>query len=316
MLLSRVAERVYWQARYLERVENTARLLNVFSGLLFDLPPGTKLGWNTLVQITGTDEAFDAKYKQSSERNVIRFLLAENNGLSILDVLAMTRENARTTREVMPTEAFEQINELYYFAKDKASTGVDRGVRHQLLEEIINRCQQIWGLMAGTMSRDAAYSFVRIGRALERADMTTRVVDVGSGNLMPAMQENTSSESAPEPYENILWMNILRSQSAYQMYRQHVRFRVNAADVVRFLLLNEEFPRSTHHNLITLTKVLHKLPNNTKVSRQINKTKRILKEADIEKLLHKGLLKHIDTLQLEMADIHFKIAETWFLPNK
>ncbi|NKB32369.1 MAG: alpha-E domain-containing protein [Pseudomonadales bacterium] len=316
-MLSRVAERVYWQARYLERVENTARLLNVFSGLLLDLPKGTKLGWRTLVEITGTEDAFDGKYKQSSERNVIRFLLAENNGFSILDLLALTRENSRTTREVMPTEAFEQINELYYFAKENAASGVDRGARYQLLEEIINCCQQIWGLMAGTMSRDAAYSFVRIGRALERADMTTRVVDVGSGNLMPSVQEqNSVTDSAPEPYENILWMNILRSQSAYQMYRQHVRFRVNAEDVVRFLLLNEEFPRSTHHNLITLTKVLHKLPNNTRVTRQINKTKRLLKDADIEKLLRKGLLKHIDNLQLEMAAIHFTIAETWFLPNK
>lgn len=316
MLLSRVAERVYWQARYLERVENTARLLNVFSGLLLDLPVGTKLGWNALVQITGTESAFHAKYKQATERNVIRFLLVENNGLSILDVLAMARENSRTTREIMPSEAFEQINDLYYLAKENASSGVDRGARHQLLEDIINRCQQIWGLMAGTMSRDAAYSFVRIGRALERADMTTRIVDVGSGNLVPAVQEGGAADSAPEPYENILWMNILRSQSAYQMYRQHVRFRINAADVVRFLLLNEEFPRSTHHNLVTLTKVLHKLPNNTKVSRQINKTARLLKEADIEKLLQKGLIKYIDNLQLEMADIHFKIAETWFLPNK
>ena len=313
-MLSRVAERVYWQARYLERVENTARLLSVFSGLLLDLPPGTKLGWNTLVQITGTDAAFYVKHKQASERNVIRFLLAENYGLSILDILALTRENARTTREVMPTEAFEQINELYYFARENAASGVDRGKRYELLEAIIKRCQQIWGLMAGTMSRDAAYSFVRIGRALERADMPTRLVDVGSGNLMPDVQEqNSAAESSPEPYENILWMNILRSQSAYQMYRQHVRFRVNAADVVRFLLLNEEFPRSTHHNLITLTKVLHRLPNNGKVSRQINKTKRILKDADIEKLLRRGLLKHIDNLQLEMANIHFKIAETWFL---
>jgi uncharacterized alpha-E superfamily protein len=317
MLLSRVAERVYWQARYLERVENTARLLNVFSGLLLDLPSGTKLGWRTLVQITGTENAFDSKYKQSSERNVVRFLLAENNGLSILDILESARESARTTREVMPTEAFEQINELYYFAKENATAGVDRGERYQLLEEIINRCQQIWGLMAGTMSRDAAYSFVRIGRALERADMTTRIVDVGSGNLLPAVNEGSDSqESSSEPYENILWMNILRSQSAYQMYRQHVRFRVNAVDVVSFLLLNEEFPRSTHHNLITLDKVLNKLPNNGKVARQINKTKRILKNADIEELLQNGLLDHIDNLQLELADIHFKIAETWFLPNK
>ena len=317
MLLSRVAERVYWQARYLERVENTARLLNVFSGLLLDLPSGTKLGWRSLVQITGTENAFDKKYEKSSELNVVRFLLAEENGLSILHTLGSARESARTTREVMPTEAFEEINELYFFAKENASAGVDRGERHQLLEQIINRCQQITGLMGGTMSRDDAYSFVRLGRALERADMTTRVVDVGSGNLLPVVYEGSDSvENSNEPYENILWMNILRSQSAFQMYRQHVRFRVNAVDVVRFLLLNKEFPRSTHHNLVTLEKVIQKLPNSGKVAWQINKTKRLLKNSEIKALLKKGLLQHIDNLQLEMADIHFKIAETWFLPDK
>ena len=120
-MLSRVAERVYWQARYLERAENTARLLNVFSTLLLDLPPRTKLGWQSLVQITGIHQAFDARYKQATERNVIRFLLSDNNGYSILHMLAETRENARTTREIMPTEAFEQINNLYYFAKENAA---------------------------------------------------------------------------------------------------------------------------------------------------------------------------------------------------
>lgn len=176
-MLSRVAERVYWQARYLERAENTARLLNVFSTLLLDLPPRTKLGWHSLVEITGTDEEFDGRYKQALERNVVRFLLCDSNGHSILDMLALTRENARTTREIMPMEAFEKINDLYFFAKENVAKGIARGARHELLEEIISGCQQISGLMAGSMSRGEAYSFVRLGRSLERADMTTRIVD-------------------------------------------------------------------------------------------------------------------------------------------
>lgn len=316
MLLSRVAERVYWQARYLERVENSARLLSVFSNLLLDLPHGTKLGWRTLVEIMGTDELFDARYRQDSERNVIRFLLSENNGFSILDVLELARENARTTREIMPTETFELINNLYYYAKENAPRGVSRGPRHKMLDDFIAICQQIWGLLAGTMSRDAAYAFVRLGRSLERGDMTTRVVDVGSYNLLPSLSEQELETEAIEPYENILWMNILRSQSAYQMYRQHVRQRVNAVDVVKFLLQNEEFPRGTAHNLTTLVKVLDKLPNNGKVLRQVNKTRRIVHGGDMEALLRKGLLQYTDDLQVEMASIHHMIARTWFLPGK
>ncbi|MBT3530853.1 MAG: alpha-E domain-containing protein [Gammaproteobacteria bacterium] len=315
-MLSRVAERVYWQARYLERAENTARLLNVFSTLLLDLPTGTKLGWRSLVEITGGEEAFDARYKQAVERSVVKFLLAENNGSSILDMLAHTRENARTTREIMPSEAFEKINELYYFAKENASSGISRGPRHELLEAIISSCQQISGLMAGTMSRGAAYSFVRLGRSLERADMTTRIVDVGSFNLLSSISKSKDQAAADEPYDNILWMNVLRSQSAYQMYRQHVKHRVNGEDVVTFLLRDEEFPRSVTHNLITITKVLHKLPNQEKVSKQVEKTLRIVGRGKLGKLMDEGLLEYIDDLQLEIASVHKKVADTWFLPNK
>lgn len=315
-MLSRVAERVYWQARYLERAENTARLLNVFSTLLLDLPPRTKLGWHSLVEITGTDEEFDGRYKQALERNVIRFLLSDSNGHSILDMLALTRENARTTREIMPMEAFEKINDLYFFAKENVLKGVARGTRHELLEKIISSCQQISGLMAGSMSRGDAYSFVRLGRSLERADMTTRIVDVGSGNLLPVQGNNEAQLEVNEPYENTLWMNILRSQSAYQMYRQNVKHRVNAEDVVKFLLQDEDFPRAVTHVLITLTKVLGKLPNSEKVSRQVEKTLRIVRKGKIEQLLNEGLFLYIDELQLEIASIHQKVTSTWFLPNR
>lgn len=315
-MLSRVAERVYWQARYLERAENTARLLNVFSTLLLDLPPGTKLGWRSLVEITGTYQDFDAKYKQSIERNVVRFLLLENNGCSILNMLSMTRENARTTREVMPSEAFERINDLYYFAKDNLADGVSRGPRHQLLEQVIAHCQQISGLMASAMSRGAAYSFIRLGRNLERADMTSRIVDVGSGNLLPALSnKGVPSESGPGPYENILWMNILRSLSGYQMYRQHVKHRINAEDVVIFLLQDEDFPRAVMHTLTTITHVLKKLPNSSKVEKQIEKTLRLVQRGRIDKLLLNGLLDYLDELQVEIATVHQKVADTWFLPN-
>ncbi len=313
MLLSRVAERVYWQARYLERVENTARLLNVFSTLLMDLPKGTQLGWHSLVEITGTEKVFAERYKLQSERNVMRFLLVERNGYSILDNLAMTRENARTTREIMPTEAFEMINDLYYLAREKADSAVARGPRHEFLDHVISDCQQITGLLSGCMSRDEAYSFIRLGRSLERADMTTRIVDVGTGSLLESLPSVPAEPQHVTPFENILWMNILRSLSGYQMYRQHVRERISGEDVVDFLLKNEQFPRSSAHNLTTLTKVLKNLPISSKVKWEVDRTRRLVRDGDIEKLLNKGLLKYIDELQKATATIHFKIANTWFL---
>ena len=313
-MLSRVAERIYWQARYLERAENTARLLSVFSTLLLDLPPGTKLSWRSLVEITGTDKAFDAKYKQANERNVMRFLLLDSAS-SLLNTLANTRENARTTREIMPLEAFEQINDLFHYAKENAADSISGGSRHKFLEEIISNCHEISGLMAGSMSRGAAYSFVRLGRSLERADMATRIVDVGSGNLLTDIGVGAKPAESNEPYENTLWMNILRSLTAYQMYRQHVKHRVNGEDVVRFLLQDDDFPRAATHVLTTITKVLKHLPKNSKATMQVNKTLRMIETGNISKLLDAGLFHYLDDLQVEIAKIHTSIASTWFLPH-
>jgi uncharacterized alpha-E superfamily protein len=316
MLLSRVAERVYWQSRYLERAENTARLLSVFSTLMMDLPPKTKLGWHSLIEISGSTESFYEKYKVAQERSVMRYLWADNNGYSVSSMLVMARENARTTREIMPTEAFEHINTLYHFAKDNSLIGEKPGARHALLEEIIVSCQQLTGLLSGTLSRDDTYTFIALGRSLERADMTTRIVDVGSGNLLPGLTSEDSSQHSLEPYENILWMNILRSQSAYQMYRQHVQEIVNAKDVVEFLIKNPDFPRSVFHNLEDIKAMLKTLPRHGKASTQVNKALRAVRSADIAALLEKGLLEHIDLMQIEIGQIHDKIAQTWFLPQK
>ena len=166
------------------------------------------------------------------------------------------------------------------------------------------------------MSRDEAYSFVRLGRSLERADMTTRIIDVDARKLMPQLEVEGAEPEAREPYDNILWMNVLRSSSAYQMYRQHVQERVNGADVAKFLLQNEQFPRSAAHNLTTLTKVLGNLPNSGKVTWQVNRTRRLVRNADLQGLMQQGLLEHLDLVQQEIGKVHCKVADTWFLPSK
>ncbi|MBT8147268.1 MAG: alpha-E domain-containing protein, partial [Gammaproteobacteria bacterium] len=217
-MLSRVAERVYWMARYLERAENTARLMNVYSNLLLDLPRGTKVGWHTLISIAGVQEEFDATGRTADERTVMRYLISEQNGMSLLSVLAMVRENARTTREIIPAEAFEQINNIYLFLKDNASGQISRSARNQLLEEVIIYCQQLDGLLAGCLSHNHVHRFIRMGRNVERADMTTRIVDVGSSSLLPdLMPDSATDDESTEPYQDTLWMNVLRSLSAYQM---------------------------------------------------------------------------------------------------
>ena len=315
-MLSRVAERIYWLGRYLERAENTARLLTVYSNLLLDLPRGARVGWHTLVEITGTQDEFDKKHKETDERSVNRFLMSDlSNYSSIMSSLSLARENARTTREIIPTEAWEQINNLFLFTRDNMGKATARGPRHQLLQEIIAHCQQITGLLAGAMSHNSGYNFLRIARSLERADMTTRIVDVGSLTLVPSlMKPGLSLEPASRPYSNMIWMSVLHSLSAYQMYRQHVLDRVNGEDVVTFLLQDTQFPRSVMHCLSILQTCLESLPENNAARQQVSVTQKYVKEADIPDLLDHGLLEYIDELQVEIAGIHACIAETWFLP--
>jgi len=315
-MLSRVAERIYWLGRYLERTENTARLLTVYSNLLLDLPRGAKVGWHTLVEITGSQDEFSKTYQNTDERSVNRFLLSDqNNSSSIISSLGLARENARTTREIIPTEAWEQINKLYLFTRESMGKATARGPRHQLLQDIIAHCQQIAGLLAGAMSHNSGYNFLRIARSLERADMTTRIVDVGSITLLPSLtQTGAAADQSTRPFANMIWMSVLHSLSAYQMYRQHVLDRVNAEDVVTFLLQDLQFPRAVRHSLSKLESCLKYLPNNDAALEQVSQAVSLINDANIAELLDSGLLEYIDELQVEFANIHARITETWFLP--
>jgi uncharacterized alpha-E superfamily protein len=320
-MLSRVAERIYWLGRYVERVENTARLVNVASQLLLDLPRGTKLGWKSLIDITGTHEQFYAHYQNSDERNVVKFLLGDrDNHASVLSTLVAARENGRTTREVVPTEGWERINNLYHYVRDNLQQVLTRGGRHDFLQEIIDTCQLLVGQMHSTMSHNAAYQFMRLGRNLERADMTTRIIDVGAANLFPRksdpLQEivETRHEDST-PYEDVLWMNILRSMSAYQMYRQFAQDRINGEDVVQFVLQNKEFPRSVIHCLSELESCLVWLPRYDSAVRCVAQAQRRINDAAIAELLKEGLHEFLDEMQIELGEIHDHIAATWFTPD-
>jgi len=237
-MLSRVAENLYWMARYLERAENTARLINANTNALLDLPRGITLGWGPLIDIMGCRAEFDAIFSVKDERNVINFLIVdERNPTSLVSSLSRARENARTLREILQRELWEELNDLYLFAKREIPAGLGRRKRFESMRAVIRRRQTMLGIVDGAMSRDEAYQFMRLGRYLERADMTSRIVDTSSADLLGV-------RSGELPFANIRWISILRSLSAYQMYRQHVQVRVRGPAVLRFLLQNWQFPRS------------------------------------------------------------------------
>jgi uncharacterized alpha-E superfamily protein len=146
--------------------------------------------------------------------------------------------------------------------------------------------------------------------------MTTRIVDVGSSNLLPNLTSATKAETeASDPYQDMLWMSVLRSLSAYQMYRQHVQDRVNAEDVVMFLMQDKQFPRAVTYCLLQVKNCISELTNNTIALRKVNKVLRHVQKANVPSLLSKGLFQHVDELQIEIAETHNQIVDTWFLPR-
>lgn len=308
-MLSRMAENMYWFARYLERAENTARLVTVTTNLMLDLPRQVTADWGPLIDITGSREAFMARHGEMSEHRVVQFLLADrDNPGSLISSLTKARENLRTTRDIVPAEAWEQINRIHLMAQDKMGEALSRRGRHEFLQAIVGHCQQIIGLLGGAMSRDEAYVFMRLGRYLERADMTTRILDVRSGDLLAEIPSDLMA------YSRLQWMSVLKSLTAYQMYRRLVRTRVSGVDVVRFLLREERFPRSLQACIRTLEEGLAKLPHQEAPLRAVAQLKSLLQRADIGALAHESGTLHLymDELQLELAACHNAIAATYF----
>ncbi len=303
-MLSRAAERMYWFGRYIERVENTARLISVNTNLILDLPRA-KFVWDSLISITGYETAFQERFKRADERNVVRFLL-DDKACSIRHAVSMARENARTSRELLPNEAWEKVNRLHLYLRNNADAGIKREGRNAFLADIINQCHELSGYMYGSMSHDDPFNFIKIGRSLERADMTTRIVDVGCLNLL---------QSAPEieEYDNILWMNVLRTLSAYQMYRQYVQDVINGEDVVDFLIKDQDFPRSVIFCLQDVETCFSELPVSEHPLVSATGAQRRIKQVEVADLLQqRELHQFIDEIQLDLANIHDSLSKTWF----
>jgi uncharacterized alpha-E superfamily protein len=305
-MLSRVANSVYWIARYLERAENTARIVNVHTNLVLDTPKGMSPGWEPLVMITGGHLLFAEQYPELNERNVIRFLLTDAaSTVSVLYALAQARENARTVRDVLPREVWEELNNLYQYARDNVQQGLSKRGRYEYAMKVIRGVQQLTGMLAGTMSNNMPYDFMVLGRNLERADMTLRILDVRSASLLP-------HAGGLRPFDHIQWMSVLKSLSAYQMYIQHMGVRVRRQAVLQFLLQDRHFPRSIHHCVLRVESALRDLPRHQSVLPYVEKIKANIAEVEVSGLDPKGLHDFIDVQEGILAEVGKAITDVYF----
>lgn len=306
-MLSRVAERLYWSARYLERVENIARLLSVYDELLFDLPRDIKISWYNLIEINGCVDEFKQRYPENGERNVVKFLLADtDNSSSMLASLRMVRENIRTTRDVVPAETWELINELDLYAKKNIHKGISRSDRHAYLNTVIEGCQKIIGLLTGAMSRDAGWSFFIMGRYLERADMNTRILDSAISVMMQ------SQESEQVQLGQVVWSKVLKSQSAYLNYRRTLRTSVNGAMAATYLMTDKNFPRSQMFCLIQIKNAAEYLPRAEDVIHQVSGLMSRTHGVDSSEQLNLSFSSYLNDVQVEIISLHRHISQTWF----
>jgi uncharacterized alpha-E superfamily protein len=295
-------------ARYAERAENIARIVNVYTNLLLDLPRATPIGWYSLVEITGNKKLFKELYNEELERNIMKFLLADTrNTGSLLNSLSYARENARTIRGRLPREGWEHVNKLYLNARAQLPTALSRRNRYEFLTYLIGSVQQLTGLLAGTMSHNHGYHFVRIGRNLERADMTSRILDTMSVETF--LDEDQKQIS---PYDYVLWLNVLKSLSAYQSYRQDVQTSVSRGNVLTFVMKNRDFPRTILHCLYEIQNSIQKLPRHLTPIRSLNRIIKRVETSNASALTSKQLHRFIDSLQQDAAEFHSQFSKTYF----
>jgi uncharacterized alpha-E superfamily protein len=309
VLLSRVAEQLYWAARYLERAEGTARVVAEHTNLLVDLPTSVPLTWEPLLAVPGLRKTFDERYDTADERSIIRFLLSDrDNPSSVLAAVTSARENLRTAREVVPREAWQALNDQYLYVASHHVEGVDRRSRGRFLDKVIAENRRFVGILAGTMSRDPAYRVLQLGRNVERADMISRVLDVRAVALL-----TTGDETRPA-HDDVQWAAVLRSLSGQQAYHSRVRAPIDGRLTVDFLLRDPDFPCSIRHCLGEIELVLADLPRAEAPLAAARGATRTLADVAGSPLdhLHDGL----DDVQLALAAVHDQVAATYFSPNR
>lgn len=313
-MLSRVADSIYWLNRYVERAENVARFVDVNLNLLLDSPAGL-MQWQPIVLTTGDLPLFQERYGEATAENVLQFLTFDAKySNSILSCLQAARENARSIREIISSETWQQINAFYLMVTEAAESQslADLSALFKFFEQVKLESHLFAGVMDATMTHNEGWHFGQIGRFLERADKTARILDVKYFILLPSIRDVGST------LDELQWMALLKSASAYEMYRKRGAHRISPTSVAEFLVLEQDFPRSIRFCVMQAERSLHQITGTpigtwrTPVERTLGRLRADLDYMTIDELIGNGLHEVLDDLQLRMNDVGSKIFETFF----
>jgi len=311
-MLSRVANSIYWMARYIERAENIARFVDVNQHLILDTTISGEEQWEPLVEITGDHEDFKKRHKKSTRENVIHFLTFDReNPNSIISTVIKARQNARSVREIISSEMWEQVNKFYLLLLDAEKSGVAFDMPHHFYTQLKLESHLFIGITDTTMSHNEGWHFDRLGRLIERADKTSRILDVKYFMLLPRV------EDVGTPIDNIGWAALLKSASAFEMYRKKFR-RIIPSQVATFLIQDLEFPRSIHYCLVNAQFSLHEITGNeigtfqNSAERQLGRLRSDLDYANIDEIIFVGLHEFLDDFQTKLFGVGEAIFDNYF----
>lgn len=314
-MLSRVANSIYWMNRYIERAENYARFVNVNFNLTLDLPPDVEEQWEPLIIATANKEAFYECYDAPTRDHVIHYMTFDpRNPNSILSSLQSARENARTIRETISKEMWEHTNQFYWMVRNAAANSRSWDMTHfqDFFDQVRSDCQLFYGIIDSTITRNEGWHFGRLGRMLERADKTTRFLDVKYFTLLPAV------DAVGSPLDLLLWSSVLKSVSAYNMYRQRFR-NMSPVHIVEFLILDKNFPRSVLHCLRRAELSLYEVSgmhigsgHNNRAEWKLSKLRSEIEFTEIKDLFTTGLHQFLDEFQTANNEVGHAIFATYF----
>jgi uncharacterized alpha-E superfamily protein len=298
-LLSRVADSVYWIGRYIERAENVARFIGVNLNLQIDLPLAPAHQWQPLIDTSGDTEVFGEKYGTATQGRVIEFLAYDlSNPNSIASCLKYARENARSVRETISSEMWTQVNSMYLQLQSQRSLPEPERML-DAFRDIRLGCHMFQGVTDATMSHNEAWHFLNVGRMLERADKTSRILDVKYFILLP------STTDVGTPYDDIHWTAVLKSVSGFEMYRKKYG-RIAPSSVVDFLVMDADFPRAVRFCIHEASDSLHAITGTpvgaySCASEQLMGHLRAeLDFTSVQNVIQRGLHEYLDGLQVAM----------------
>jgi uncharacterized alpha-E superfamily protein len=302
-------------SRYLERAENVARFIDVNEQLTLDLQGTISEQWAPLIFTTGDDKMFFERHKEPTRENVLHFLtLDADYPNSIYACVRQARDNARAIREILSLTMWEQINRFYLMiraAADAATTqAAGETIRHTL-DEVKLFSHLVQGATDTTMSHGEAWHFARLGRLLERADKTSRILDVKYYILLP------DARDVGTPLDIVQWSALLKSASALEMYRKRMG-RIVPAKVAEFLILDRDFPRSLRYCLSRAENSLLKVTGTpagsfgNRAEQQLGRLRSAMDYTSVDDIIQQGMHEFVDHFQTELNDVGTAIQEVFF----